>query len=188
MAGVADPFAGDGDRIDVGRHSLGDAAVLELGDEFVRRSGSRRGRATRPVSRCRGPRWAVAHRDVLGAHDAGEAVGHLGQLDESGGTLAVGELRPLSQSRTVLRLAPVAAAISLSLRWATARTREVSRVSADRTKHVSGTGRSRGSAAVVERRRALRARVLRQPIVNQPRKMPVETAAKKSDLQGFSSG
>jgi hypothetical protein len=153
--------------------SLCDAAVVAAGEQLDR------------LVVVEGLDGAVAHRDVLGAHDAGEAVGHLGQLDESGGTLALGELRPLSQSRTVLRLAPVAAAISLSLRWATAPTREVSRVSADRTKHVSGTGPSRGSAAVVERRRALRARVLRQPIVNYPRKMPVETAAKSSDLQGF---
>jgi hypothetical protein len=34
VRGVADPFAGDGDGIDVERHVLGDAGVRELGDEL----------------------------------------------------------------------------------------------------------------------------------------------------------
>jgi hypothetical protein len=34
MGRVADPFAGDGDGIDLERHALGDAGVLELGDQL----------------------------------------------------------------------------------------------------------------------------------------------------------
>jgi hypothetical protein len=89
MRRVAYPLAANGDSIDVEGH----ARWLLVED---------RHRALQP------------DRDVLGLHDAGEAVGLL---------------RPVSQSRTVLGRAPVALAISTSERWATSRMRWASIVS-----------------------------------------------------------
>jgi len=88
---VPDPFAGDGDGIDLDRHALGDAGVLELGDQL--------GDAPilapseqlhRFVVLERLDRAIEPDRDVLGVHDPGQAVGHLRELDQPLRALAGG--------------------------------------------------------------------------------------------------
>jgi hypothetical protein len=99
----------------------------------------------------------------------------------------VGELRPLSQSRTVLGLAPVAAAISRSLRCATSRTREPLRVNADREP-------AQGSLTIPSRFRGHQAAVFvvvstnRQPTATRGRskpRLPDGPNAKRASVQAF---
>ena len=61
-------------------------------------------------------------RDVVGVDNSREAVGDLGQLPQPTGTIPArrappSELRPASQSRTVLGEAPTASAINRSERY-----------------------------------------------------------------------
>lgn len=78
VGGVADPFAGDGDGIDVKRHVLGDAGVLELGDELCDAPVVAAGQQLDGLVVIEGLDRAIEpDRDVLGIHDPGEPVGHL---------------------------------------------------------------------------------------------------------------